>query len=437
MTSVISALMTIIVNLSFDVFCIKLFFDVILSVRNEKIPLPFYWLSLFLSELLLTAHTYWFSGIFSQQKVITTVLLSLSLLFMLSFLYHSNLFTRLLACFIFEIYGILGEYFVYVCMNRFLSYSDNQLYNLAIDNVLNFISELFLLLFILLTNLFWKKSIRRFPIQYHISILATPIISIFILLAFSQQVIDNRNPFFTLISICCLMLLNILNYYLLQNILANQNLRTQNQLLCQQISSQRDNYDQISAAYRNTRRLIHETKRQFFYLQTCIQQGKYDELLSSLKQFIGDLEHQFITVNTGNLVIDSLISNYSCMANENDIIFRKNITIQKERIITSDYDLCVMLGNLLENSYHACLKQPKDTERFINITIVTKDHNFVIEIINSCLPDTTAVTSLSLDHGFGTENVRIITEQNRGIFSVSTEDGTYHAVIIIPIPLNI
>lgn len=88
---------------------------------------------------------------------------------------------------------------------------------------------------------------------------------------------------------------------------------------------------------------------------------------------IKDLDSTVSRVNTGILVIDAFLNNYITMAESDSTIFKTNIQIDKSLITINEYDLCVILGNLLDNSYEACKKQssPKD----ISVNIATERGN--------------------------------------------------------------
>lgn len=72
-----------------------------------------------------------------------------------------------------------------------------------------------------------------------------------------------------------------------------------------------------------------------------------------IKESIDVLEASYNLINTGNLVIDSFVSNYIAIAKEQNIEFISDIRVQNYRIPIKDFDLCVIIGNMLENSLHA------------------------------------------------------------------------------------
>ena len=84
----------------------------------------------------------------------------------------------------------------------------------------------------------------------------------------------------------------------------------QKQKLQQQIEFQASKYQQIAAAYRDTRRIVHDVKKHYFFMQDCIQKEQYLPIQNYLTEAINDLENSYNTVNTGHLVVDSLLNNF-------------------------------------------------------------------------------------------------------------------------------
>lgn len=92
-------------------------------------------------------------------------------------------------------------------------------------------------------------------------ILSTPIISIIIYVCLPLQhlfLIDNI-LFYELL-IFCLVLLNIINYILIQKEYASTTLKYTNAQMEDQIRFQKEKYEQLSESYRQSRRIIHDLK---------------------------------------------------------------------------------------------------------------------------------------------------------------------------------
>jgi len=106
-------------------------------------------------------------------------------------------------------------------------------------------------------------------------------------------------------------------------------------------------------------------------MQDCIQKEQYLPIQNYLTEAINDLENSYNTVNTGHLVVDSLLNNYLSLAKEEHIRLETDLNILPNLIPTSDYDLCIILGNLFDNSIHACQKISSKQEKKISVHLLT------------------------------------------------------------------
>jgi sensor histidine kinase regulating citrate/malate metabolism len=238
-----------------------------------------------------------------------------------------------------------------------------------------------------------------------------------------------------MIDLAGLLLANIVNYYLLDNILRVQQLKQRESQLNQQVNVQLDKYQQISQAYRSSRSFIHDIKKQYFYIQECLNKHKYDEIEIFLTDALQELEQTAAKVNTGNLVIDSFVSTHMALAEQEGIQFQTRLQIELEKIPLNDYDLCLILGNLLDNSYQECHKIPNSFFRQIRIEIYTSQLDMLIHVANTVNETEYLLkkeNNNALYHGYGTANIERITKKYQGTYTNSIENGFYHAIVSIP-----
>jgi sensor histidine kinase regulating citrate/malate metabolism len=230
-----------------------------------------------------------------------------------------------------------------------------------------------------------------------------------------------------------ILVANIVNYFLLQNIVKVQELYQVEEYLEKQIEYQTGKYQQLSTAYRDTRRLIHDTKKHYFFIQSCMDERNYDAVVPYLKQSIKDMENTFLQINTGNLVVDSFLSNYISIAQKQGIQFRTNLQINPNDISIRDYDLSIILGNLLDNAISACNTIEPTAPRQISVEMYTTTYEFIIHIENTFRAQRYSKTDMEqLNHGYGTKNVEMITLSYDGNYTHYEKNENYHAIVSIP-----
>jgi Signal transduction histidine kinase regulating citrate/malate metabolism len=95
------------------------------------------------------------------------------------------------------------------------------------------------------------------------------------------------------------------------------------------------------------------------------EQGRYDELKRFLGEYVEKTETDPLPVFCENIVANSILGYYSLKAKESGVLFRCAAGIQRQ-LSECDSDLCVVLGNALENALEAYGYLPNPNARFIS-----------------------------------------------------------------------
>ena len=426
----------IIITYVFDLFIIISFMNGVLERRKEHIPYPVFLSCFFLVEVILYVNEYFTDELPADISLIVTTFVSLLTTFGLTFLFQTNIRHRIFTAVSFQIFALLGESFFTLTIQKINPhiFNMNETY---VSILMNLGSKIVLYLFVLICNLFWNKHIRKFgTIQYNALLFSTPVISLIIMLiAPLKNIINYDNYYFFLILYISLTVLNIINYLLLEKVFRIAELNQKNHAMEQQIQYQKDKYIQLGTAYKSNRSVLHDMKKHYFTISEYVRQKKFDQLQDYLKTSMEKLESGYICINTGNLVIDSFVSNYKTVAENNSIYFDEDISIDTERIPINDYELCVILGNHLDNSLNAC-NHISGSEKRIQLEIYNNENDTFMIHIKNTYSDIQSENMQSFDnvfnHGYGLDNIKKIVEENYGIFKL--RKGEYFEIfIIIPI----
>lgn len=136
-----------------------------------------------------------------------------------------------------------------------------------------------------------------------------------------------------------------------------------------------------------------------------------------------------MTVDVGNTVVDSILSDTVRRAGDADIDLRLNVWVAPELNIPPA-DLYIIIGNTLDNALAACGGLPKD-KRVIELLLRQSNHLLYYELKNPYLPDDPPKKGGI--HGYGLRNVRACVEKNKGAIDISTADG----VFTVSVQLNV
>ena len=360
-------------------------------------------------------------------------------LFLLTFLYESNFIMRIFAVLLRIILGILGEHileaFVILFIPDLMSHTnDENLYH-----VMMFCSSLLLLFLSKLFIFIWKKVFTKNSTFNSSLSFIMPLLS-FVLLIISYAYSYYPSPKLLPALFFIIIIINVIIFYLINYIEKYKLLYNEHQQLENQLLFQREKYAQISSAYRESRRIVHDTKKHYQSINSHIEKEEYDKLRDYLDEALNDLEKTYSKVNTGNLVIDAFVSRNMAIAEELGIDFTTDIQIVKDKTNIDDYDLCIIIGNLLENAVNACKEQLSDSEEdkrpAINVTVNTdENNNFVFNISNTKHSKNSkkkeASDNMKLYRGYGIENVRKTVEKLHGTYIIEDKE-MYTASVVIP-----
>jgi sensor histidine kinase regulating citrate/malate metabolism len=166
--------------------------------------------------------------------------------------------------------------------------------------------------------------------------------------------------------------------------------------------------------------------------------NEYDKVNSYLDELNEDLTNVDPIMKTGNIIIDAILNSKISLAKSKKINVNAKVSVP-ENFNISEIDLCVIIGNLLDNAIEACEEITNDGEKFIRIFIGMKNTQLYLYIANTAPGGKlTKVngrfgTRKSGYHGYGLARVDKTVEKYRGYVKRSSEDGAFTTEILLPI----
>ena len=425
-----------ILSLVFEALAAKIYYDLCFSRENLRVSKTLFWVVLFASEILGYIYMRISAGDVSQKKQLIMTFIYLSRNFMLALCYKVRYKRHwLYAVMTEEVFGVITE----IVAALLISVINHKLYDEASyyrDSVISFTQGIVWFLVISVITLVIKKKKREITFAYTVFLLATPLVSVFIVVFYPVPEFHSSAEIASImIPLCCLMFLSVINYYLLDVVLENHENKVMMEQMRRQVSEQSEKFELTSWAYRETRRVIHDTKQYYSMAKGYIDKGDIEKLDQIIGENMSELDRKYDVIDTGNLVIDTFVGNFLAYAREHGIRVEYNISVNSESVPVLDYDLCAMLGNLLDNCKNACSKLA-DNERYVKLDIVTNEKFFVIRVENPRVLSDPAKENRSyyesLLHGFGINNVKALTRKYKGIYYAEQEDN-YWTTVSIPI----
>lgn len=168
-----------------------------------------------------------------------------------------------------------------------------------------------------------------------------------------------------------------------------------------------------------------------------LENEHYSELKKYLAQLNSDFTNLTSMVSTGHPTLDAILSSKILIAKSHGITVGQTVFLP-EKLSIPQTDLCVILGNLLDNAIEACNKQNLQQPPYLNITIKIHKGMLYFKVINSSngvyLYDKKNLLSTKKqpEHGYGFKNINEIVENYGGFFNYEPQSNSFAATIMIP-----
>ena len=228
-------------------------------------------------------------------------------------------------------------------------------------------------------------------------------------------------------------LIFILLEYLLQRIMKREEDKTiiyQNKLMKQQM-------DEIENIYMTMRGWRHDYHNHLQSLKGYLSLNKVDRMKNYLNELETDLDSIDTLYHSGNLQLDSILNAKLAIAEKGQIRIHCDASIPPQ-LHVSDLDLCVILGNLLDNAIESCRKIKDPDERFIRVYIGILKKQLYISITNATSETVKQrtdhyFTTKRGDHGHGLKRVDQVVKKYDGYLNRQNEPGVFATEIVLPL----
>lgn len=150
-----------------------------------------------------------------------------------------------------------------------------------------------------------------------------------------------------------------------------------------------------------------------------------------------DLTEVDTVLKTGNVMVDAILNSKLSLIKSKKIKVNAKAKVPSELKI-SEVDLCVIIGNLLDNAMEACLRQPKQEDRFIRVFIGVLKDQLYISVSNSAggeikkIGKTYLSSKNSETHGFGLMRIDRLVSKYEGYLNRQNEEGMFATEIMLP-----
>lgn len=193
-------------------------------------------------------------------------------------------------------------------------------------------------------------------------------------------------------------------------------------------------YKMLEEEDRKGERLRHDMKNHIIALKNLLEKRDWEKM----EQYLSAMEEQGgvrAGAVTGNRVIDALLYRKKKLAEEKDIPWRCEVNIPRETGI-DEFDLCVILGNMLDNAIEGCKALP-GRDAFIDVQVKTVKKCLLFEVKNATelkeIPERGFTgKENSKGHGIGLLNIKDTAEKYDGTVQTEVENGVFSISVLLP-----
>ncbi len=147
------------------------------------------------------------------------------------------------------------------------------------------------------------------------------------------------------------------------------------------ISSGRDYYDKLTDMTDRLHVMRHDYKYHLAAMQKMLSSGYNDDMKDYLETLSSDATDNDIGDYCTSRVLNALLDSFAERCKKEGIDFTVKVILPKSGI--DDYNLCIIIGNLLENAITACRNTPEGSPRYIDLSMRPREDNYGIKAENS------------------------------------------------------
>ena len=195
-------------------------------------------------------------------------------------------------------------------------------------------------------------------------------------------------------------------------------------------------YAEVENMYRQMRGWRHDYHNHLQTLKAKLDMGQGEGARAYLDRLEEDLDGIRALAETGNVSVDAILNAKLSLVLKKEI--ELNFKAQVPQALTvSDIDLCVILGNLIDNAVESCERVEED-RRFLRLYIGVLKKQLYLSITNATAEtvrkiDAAYISAKRGNHGHGLKRIDRVVEKYGGYVNRQNEPGVFATEILLPL----
>jgi sensor histidine kinase YesM len=200
------------------------------------------------------------------------------------------------------------------------------------------------------------------------------------------------------------------------------------------LSSGRGYYEKLTGMTEHLNRLHHDYKHQLNSIQKMLATGRNEDAQEYLEKLNAATKESVIYDYCDNQVINALLSSFAERCEKEGISFSVKIALLPLETI-DNYELCIIVGNLLENAVTASFRTPERRKRYIDLHMRPCDDNYGIKVENSydgvLKHEGKELFSTKKGGGLGINSIKSVAKRHGGEYVPAWDDAKFAAFVLL------
>lgn len=196
-------------------------------------------------------------------------------------------------------------------------------------------------------------------------------------------------------------------------------------------------YEEVWAMYQQMRIWRHDYKNHLQVMKAHLDMGEYQELRDYILRLDRELGCAGEVINTGNKVLDASLNSMIHMARAKKIEVNVKVVLPP-KLSVEEYDLCVLLGNLLDNAVEGCESQKEGERRFLRIYVGVLREQLYVSVTNSHAIQLQREgeryrSTKASDRGLGMMSIDHVVAKYRGHINRQNDESIFATEVLLPL----
>lgn len=357
----------------FSVYLLNAYLEIFLVINTNRNKV-------LISNLIFGVWQLSINKLIILPQTINIIISILMTILVASLAFKDNYWKKIIFSLLFNAVWMLMETFCgYIFMVYFKNYQEYQILGSIISKVLMF--------FIIKSfkKIFTGVDMRGLPNKFKALLMLIPIGSIFVvnnIFDITSSTDKYINNYSSVMSSLIMLLINIIVFSMYLRLADELELKRVVTVYKQQLELYERHHKEREISILDLRNIKHNMKNNLIAILAYAKNHESKKIVEYIEHVLEDKWIQSTDIcKTGNLIVDSLVNYWASVAQKSDIEFLINVNIP-DQIPFAAADICLILGNALENAIEAVGKN-KNSTNYIKLNIKYDKENLLIAILNS------------------------------------------------------